>query len=346
MIPSALRAWSARLGLLGLAFAAAATSAQGQIDTYVVAPVETSYTTTSYLVPSLYATTYTPTTASTLLPTSYVSTGYVVRRPSLLGSLFRPTSYYVPTTYVAPTSYAVPTSYVVPTTYAVPTSYSVASTAAVLPTVRYVSPTSYLVPTVYDSGLVTTSYSDCNEAPAFTAPAAASPTSAQKSAALKSSPKATTRPDPESRPAPAPQPRDEPVIVGPGAEEPAAPGPLPEPSGSPPAPDFPEIPPGPNQSMRPVPSSWGILSGQVLDTKGRPIERVKLTVRSKTAKFEDQEGVTNAFGQFAISLPEGDWEVVMPMDGGKVVTKAITVSGGEITTDSGRVRVPSLVFYR
>lgn len=328
MMMQSLRAWSARLGLLGLIAAASATPANAQIDTYVVAPVETAYTTTSYLVPTLYETTYTAAPTSYLLPTtSYLTTSYVAPRRSLLRSLFRPTSatYYVPTAYSY--SLATPTSYVVPTA-------------------AYLSTSSYVVPTVYDSGVVPTSFSPCDEAPTtFRAPAPTSPTSSQRSSSMKSSPKGAARPNPAAA-----RQREEPVTVGPDGDDRSAP--LTDPAGSPPLPDMPAgmdgIPPGPNQSLRPVPSNWGVLIGVVKDQKGRAQEGVKLVVRSRStnAAFGERSGVTNAFGQFAIGLPEGDWEVRMPKDNGEFVSKDITVSGGEITTNGGKTTLSSLTFIR
>src|SRR4029450_13838106 len=60
--------------------------------------------------------------------TLYLTSADSVLVPTLYETTYPPTSYVLPTSYVVPTTYVVPTSYVVPTTYATTSYYTVRRT--------------------------------------------------------------------------------------------------------------------------------------------------------------------------------------------------------------------------
>lgn len=339
-----LQAGMASLGLFLALAAAPAASAQWLV------PTSSVYTyRASTLLPSYYATAYT-------IPTSYVPTSYV-------GTSYVPTAYYstayLPTSYV-PTSY-VPTSYVstgyYPTAYYSPTSYY-------LPTSYYNSylPTAYYVPTVANASLVATSAQPCADSPAQTVPT--STNSPRKSNGTKI--ESTTKAIPSNVDSPRPKPL---VVEPPLGVEPApaaAPAPVdprtPIPGGdSPPRPDVPDdvpvAPPLTNRVEKPKAPSRVVLMGHVYDhpegarladsKSFAPIEGVEVTVATQATPkaFVDRRTMTDALGRFAITIPDGDWEVSVPDRKGKAVSQKITISGGVITTDKGR-EIPSIDFIR
>ena len=56
--------------------------------------------------------------------------------------------------------------------------------------------------------------------------------------------------------------------------------------------------------------------------------------------------VTDAFGRYAVRLPDGDWTVKVTSASGKVYSVSeVTVSGGQISDELGR-DVPTLTINR
>jgi len=93
--------------------------------------------------------------------------------------------------------------------------------------------------------------------------------------------------------------------------------------------------------------SRNVLQGRVVsgDT-GTTEEGVQLVVSSRTNAFTDRVANTDAFGRYAIKVPDGDWTVNVVMPSGRMYpVSQITVSGGQITDDLGR-NVPSLTITR
>ena len=65
-----------------------------------------------------------------------------------------------------------------------------------------------------------------------------------------------------------------------------------------------------------------------------PEEGVRVTISSRTKAFEDRVALTDAFGRFAVKVPDGDWIVNVTMPSGRVYSVSeITVSNGLITDD-------------
>ena len=157
--------------------------------------------------------------------------------------------------------------------------------------------------------------------------------------------KLTTRPGPPASAAPAP---------GAAAPRPVAPT---ESEELQPAPD-PTAPRTSGQrrdSQRPVltaprfirPELRNVLFGRVeaRDTS-EPEEGVRVPISNRQNTSEGREALTDAFGRFAMRVPDGDWTVSVTMPSGRVYSVSqIIVSNGQITDEIGR-DVPSLVITR
>ncbi len=112
------------------------------------------------------------------------------------------------------------------------------------------------------------------------------------------------------------------------------------------------------ESMRPVLNAsrlpfkrsgreLNVLEGKVLSVdSGRPEEGVRLTITSKSETIADREALTDAFGHYAVRLPDGDWTVKVTTAKGKVFSVSnLVVSRGQIRDDLGR-DIPSLTITR
>ena len=339
----------------------------------VTVPTSSSFA-TSYVVPSSYTTTtYLPTT-SVLAAESYIPTyrstrfrarRYVERTNYVMAPSYysvAPTSYFLPTSYVLPTTY-LSSSYVLPRTYLsssyvspasylldtelVTTSGSVCcETAAPAVAQRTVS---IPPPSIPDQGgsTITSVPSGSSAAP----PAIS--TERRPSAAISSTPstddalRSDVNPPVTAAPAP-PRP-------GPGTAAARPQGPD---SATPPAPPYPEkkseelvVPdpgaigagPRPNElSYRArKPSSYdvrNILRGNVVSyDSGRPEEGVTVVVSSVTNNYGDRTAMSDALGEFKVSLPDGDWTVKVKMPSGQI----LGVGRDFVTASSGRVLDPT-----
>jgi hypothetical protein len=88
----------------------------------------------------------------------------------------------------------------------------------------------------------------------------------------------------------------------------------------------------------------GVLFGRVKarDTS-EPEEGVRVFISKRQNTSERREALTDAFGRFAMRVPDGDWTVSVTMPSGRVYSVSqIIVSNGQITDEIGR-DVPSLV---
>ncbi len=73
---------------------------------------------------------------------------------------------------------------------------------------------------------------------------------------------------------------------------------------------------------------------------------MRVTISSRSKAFEDRVALSDAFGRFAVKVPDGDWVVNVTMPSGRVYpVSEITVSNGLITDTIGR-DIPSLVITR
>jgi hypothetical protein len=77
-----------------------------------------------------------------------------------------------------------------------------------------------------------------------------------------------------------------------------------------------------------------------------PEDSVRITVSSRTNPDVQRVALSNAFGKFAVRVPDGDWTVKVTMPSGRVYpVSEISVSNGMIFDDAGR-DVPSLIITR
>ncbi len=281
----------------------------------------------------LLQTVYVPTETVLTVPTSYVYTS-----SSLL-----PTTYLLPTSYsYVPTGYSYfPTSYVsaLPTAY-YPTAYYrvrrfrpwlverpiVTSTRA-----YYAAPvaTSYYVtrrPVIVDEGVVTTSYvtTDCNYAtapmPKLSKPSEGSPNETSTKKPITSSSK-DNRKDTSSPPG------DDPLNSDP------LPGTPPEPA------DAGGIQHTVNKPVAKAIKPKAVLEGIVTDSTSKdPEEGVRVVLMNRTKLYVDRAQKTDAKGRYAISVPDGDWTVLVTSAANKLYSVTnITVAGSQISDANGKV---------
>ncbi len=84
---------------------------------------------------------------------------------------------------------------------------------------------------------------------------------------------------------------------------------------------------------------------QARDTS-EPEEGVRVSVSNRQNTSERREALTDAFGRFAMRVPDGDWTVSVTMPSGRVYSVSqIIVSNGQISDEIGH-DVPSLVITR
>ena len=63
---------------------------------------------------------------------------------------------------------------------------------------------------------------------------------------------------------------------------------------------------------------------------------LQIIVSNRAGGFVDRTASTDAYGRYAIRLPDGDWTVKVAMPSGRTyAVSQITVSGGQITDDLG-----------
>ena len=340
--------------------------------TYSSAYIPTTYFPTSYLPTSYLPTSTVLATESIAYPTSTTIVRRSIFRPRRY--VERTFTYGLPSaSYVSPTSYLA-SSYLTPTSYYVPTSYYAGS--SLVPTSYLssyaVAPTSYVI----DRGVVTTSLSssdpcETTSAPVQTRSTAIRPTNSSNGDsgnAIVSVPSNASNAN-ERRPQGS-------VSSVPGGEEPAAlnvntapakeipppalvPTTKPElsPPGQPlqePNPNDLKLPePGRSGGVNPQPSETSfrsarrptydgrnILHGRVVSAESkRPEEGVSVIISNATKNYADRNAMTDADGEFKVSLPDGDWTVKVRMPSGSVFAVGrdyVTASNGRVTDASGR----------
>jgi hypothetical protein len=96
------------------------------------------------------------------------------------------------------------------------------------------------------------------------------------------------------------------------------------------------------------PERRNVLFGKVESSAaGQPEEEVRVIVTSRSNRAIRHEGMTDAYGRFAIKLSEGDWTVNVTMPSGRVYpVSQITVTGGRILDEREGREVPSLIITR
>ena len=90
-----------------------------------------------------------------------------------------------------------------------------------------------------------------------------------------------------------------------------------------------------------------ILEGRVVSSETSEAEEgVRIIVSNRPGNFEDRVTTTDAYGRYAVRLPDGDWTVRVAMPSGRVYSVSqITITGGQIVDNYGR-GIPSLTITR
>ena len=92
------------------------------------------------------------------------------------------------------------------------------------------------------------------------------------------------------------------------------------------------------------PERRNVLIGKVENSTGDPQEEVPVSVTSRSNRSIHHDGLTNAFGGFAIRLPDGTWTVNVTMPSGRIYpVRSITVSNGRVLDDQEGREVPNLI---
>ncbi|WP_337175266.1 carboxypeptidase-like regulatory domain-containing protein [Paludisphaera sp.] len=343
------------------------------VDEPILAP--TSYVATSgYVVPTYYETRF----RRSLFGRRLIPTG----TRAVYATSYFPTTLYYPSAYVLPTSYAAPTVIdrgVVATAYLAPTGaccgdavLAPTSTARVVPAEPAPAPRRVEQPSRPAPRAQADDYRD-DDAPALSSEVedVPSPSPAPRTTPappVRSTPNPAATPPAAADPSP---PSPQPVEREKSTARPEEPAPAPAPAASPrvddaPPPDLPDddfLPvPAPADGLgmatrREVrrPSTYdavdrarrNILFGRVRERDtGEAEEGVRVTLTSRGGAYEDRAAMSDAFGRFAVRVPDGDWTVRVAMPSGRVyAVSEITVSNGLIVDSEGR-DVPSLTITR
>ncbi len=357
-------------------------------STVVSSPIATSFVATDYVFPTTYSPTYLSTsylapsyvTTTRYRPRRYVErTSYFASPSYLATSAYRsPAATLVPTTYLATSSY-LPTTYVsssyLPTAYV--SSSPLLPTAYVLNSGLIATAATASSPICCDSPSSAPVQATTTNGPASSPPANTG--SGTNPGTVTSKPMGTSAPAPErspsaaiadppaddragdssvstqsTTPAPVP-PRPAPAPTGTATGDPSSPPPVPA-AGEPVLPGPGQIGPKMNETQyrgarKPATYSEvrNILKGRVVSYEsGRPEEGVTVVVSSMTNTFSDRTAMSDADGNFKLSLPEGDWIVKVQMPSGRVLAvgrEYVTATSGRVTDPSGR-NVPELVITR
>jgi hypothetical protein len=92
------------------------------------------------------------------------------------------------------------------------------------------------------------------------------------------------------------------------------------------------------------PERRNILVGRVESSAGEPQGEVPVTVTSRSNRLIHRDGLTNAFGGFAIRLADGEWTVNVTMPSGRVYpVRTVTVSNGKVVDNAEGREVHNLI---
>lgn len=87
-----------------------------------------------------------------------------------------------------------------------------------------------------------------------------------------------------------------------------------------------------------------ILFGSVESDDGQPRPEVPVSVVNRTNRSVRRSGISDAFGGFAIRVPDGSWSVMVTMPSGNLQrVRDITVSGGRVVDNAEVKEVQNLI---
>jgi len=101
----------------------------------------------------------------------------------------------------------------------------------------------------------------------------------------------------------------------------------------------------PAYASRPLrPDRRNVLIGKVENSSGDPQDEVPVSVTSRSNSAVHHDGLTNAFGGFAIRLTDGEWTVNVTMPSGRVYpVRTITVNNGKVMDNQEGREVHNLI---
>jgi hypothetical protein len=90
-----------------------------------------------------------------------------------------------------------------------------------------------------------------------------------------------------------------------------------------------------------------VLEGKVVSGDTRETEEgVQITLTNRLGTYADRVVQSDAYGRYAVRLPDGDWTVRVTMPSGRsYAVSQLSVGGGQIVDDQGR-DIPTLVITR
>jgi len=92
------------------------------------------------------------------------------------------------------------------------------------------------------------------------------------------------------------------------------------------------------------PERRNVLIGRVESSAGDPQGEVPVTVTSRSNNLIHHDGLTNAFGGFAIRLSDGEWTVNVRMPSGRLYpVRSVTVTNGKVLDNQEGREVHSLI---
>jgi hypothetical protein len=92
------------------------------------------------------------------------------------------------------------------------------------------------------------------------------------------------------------------------------------------------------------PERRNVLVGRVESSTGEPQGEVPVSVTSRSNSLVHHDGLTNAFGGFAIRLTDGEWTVNVTMPSGRVYpVRSVTVNNGRVIDNQEGRDVQSLI---
>ena len=92
------------------------------------------------------------------------------------------------------------------------------------------------------------------------------------------------------------------------------------------------------------PERRNVLIGRVESSSGDPQGEVPVTVTSRSNNLIHHDGLTNAFGGFAIRLSDGEWTVNVRMPSGRLYpVRSVTVSNGRVVDNQEGREVHNLI---
>jgi len=200
-------------------------------------------------------------------------------------------------------------------------------------------------------GAVDPNFSMPPDAPAHEKDAGTAATPATIQSTPITSPPVGEKPQPKTQPEPPQRPQTQPAVtppVAPGAE--GSPLDLPAPAGEAAGAVRHDVqkPAGLSAYLRSVrKGDLYKLQGKVISTEtGRPEEGVTVTIANRGNTFVDRVAVSDAFGRYAFTLPDGEWTVNVTMPSGRSYpVSQLRVANGQINDEVGRA-IPSLTINR